>query len=86
MNLPNKNLPQHHAESLPLLCMLKVYFDQLHFKSTGKSRPTLPMGEDELDGLEEDIATYKMFLDEVKKHEENERLESINQTKEELSR
>lgn len=86
MSLPNKNLPQHHAESLPLLCMLKVYFDQLHFKSTGTSRPTLPMDEDEIDGLEEDIATYKIFLDEVKKHEENERLESINQTKEELSR
>lgn len=66
--------------------MLKVYFDQLHFKSTGKYRSTLPMEEDELDGLEEDIATYKMFLDEVKKHEENEQLESINQTKEELSR
>jgi hypothetical protein len=44
------------------------------------------MEEDELDGLEEDIATYKMFLDEVKKHEENERLEKINQTKEKLSR
>jgi hypothetical protein len=62
--------------------MLKVYFDQLHFKSTGKSRATLPMEEDEIDGLEEDIATYKMFLDEVKKHEENEQPE----TKEELSR
>ena len=86
MSLPNKNLPQHHAESLPLLCMLKVYFDQLHFKSTGTSRPTLPMGEDEIDGLEEDIATYKMFLNEVKKHEDNERLENINKTKEELSR
>jgi len=82
MSLPNKNLPQHHAESLPLLCMIKVYFDQLHFKSTGKSRPTLPMEEEEIDGLEEDIATYKLFLDEVKKHEENEQLE----TKEKLSR
>jgi hypothetical protein len=44
------------------------------------------MEEDEIDGLEEDIATYKIFLDEVKKHEENERLESINKTKKELSR
>ena len=86
MSLQNKDLPQHHAESLPLLCMLKVYFDQLHFKSTGKSRPTLPMEEDELDGLEEDIATYKMFLDELKKHEEDEQLESINQIKKELLR
>jgi len=82
MSLKNIKLPKHHAESLPLLCMLKVYFDQLHFKSTGKSRATLPMEEDEIDGLEEDIATYKMFLDEVKKHEENEQPE----TKEELSR
>jgi hypothetical protein len=82
MSLKNIKLPKHHAESLPLLCMLKVYFDQLHFQSTGKSRPTLPMEEDDIDGLEEDIATYKMFLDEVKKHEENEQLE----TKEELSR
>jgi hypothetical protein len=40
------------------------------------------MEEDDIDGLEEDIATYKMFLDEVKKHEENEQLEA----KEELSR
>jgi hypothetical protein len=40
------------------------------------------MDEEEIDGLEEDITTYKMFLDEVKKHEENEQLE----TKEELSR
>jgi hypothetical protein len=40
------------------------------------------MEEDEIDGLEEDIATYKMFLDEVKKHQENEQL----QTKEKLSR
>jgi len=82
MSLKNIKLPKHHAESLPLLCMLKVYFDQLHFQSTGKSRPTLPMEEDDIDGLEEDIATYKMFLDEVKKHEENEQLEA----KEELSR
>ena len=86
MNLPNKNTTKTPRRELAILCMLKVYFDQLHFKSTGKSRPTLPMEEDELDGLEEDIATYKIFLDEVKKHEENERLESINQTKEELSR
>jgi len=82
MSLLNNNLPKHHAESLPLLCMLKVYFDQLHFQSTGKSRPTLPMDEQSIDELEEDIATYKMFLDEVKKHEENEQLE----TKEKLSR
>ena len=86
MSLKNIKLPKHHAESLPLLCMLKVYFDQLHFKSTGKSRPTLPMEEDDIDGLEEDIATYKLFLDEVKKHEENEKLEAINETKEKLSR
>jgi len=44
------------------------------------------MEEEEIDGLEEDIATYKLFLDEVKKHEENEKLEAINETKEKLSR
>ena len=70
MSLPNKNLPPHHAESLPLLCMLKVYFDQLYLKSTGKSRPTSLMDEDALDSLEEDIEVMKDFLDQVKEYEE----------------
>lgn len=86
MSLPNKNLPAHHAESLPLLCMLKVYFDQLYLKSTGKSRPTSLMDEDALDSLEEDIEVMKDFLNQVKEYEEGLESEAINETKEKLSR
>jgi hypothetical protein len=50
--------------------MLKVYFDQLYLKSTGKSRPTSLMDEDALDSLEEDIEVMKDFLDQVKEYEE----------------
>lgn len=65
-------MKKHHSESLPLVCMIKVYFDQLYYRTNNKKiRTFIPMTTDEIDALEEDIKTYKVFLDELKKYNDN---------------